>query len=266
MGKGAETRMRILEIAQAAVLAKGFGATSIDEIIADAGITKSGFFYHFKDKNELAREMVASFIEENDRIFDEIFERGRQLSEDPLQAFMIGLKLLAETLADVQKQHPGCLIASVCYQERLFDRAVVDLIRQSAVTWNARFRGYLEEIASLYPPQGDFDLGDLADTLTCMIDGGIILSKIMKDTGRLERQVLAFRSFLRMVFAPAAAVARPVRVAPAPVPAEGVSEIARIDTRSPMRALGPPRAERAAGAKLRPLLPLKNLRAKRGRR
>ena len=125
MGKGAETRMRILEIARAAVLAKGFDATSIDEIIADAGITKSGFFYHFKDKNELAREMVRNFIEENDRIFDEIFGRGRQLSEDPLQAFMIGLKLLAETLADAQKRHPGCLIASVCYQERLFDRAVV---------------------------------------------------------------------------------------------------------------------------------------------
>ena len=58
MRKGAATRERILEIAEAAVLAKGFGATSIDEVIVEAGITKSGFFYHFRDKNELAREMV----------------------------------------------------------------------------------------------------------------------------------------------------------------------------------------------------------------
>ena len=54
MGKGQATRERILDIAEASVLVKGFGATSIEEIIAEAGITKSGFFYHFKDKSELA--------------------------------------------------------------------------------------------------------------------------------------------------------------------------------------------------------------------
>ena len=99
MRKGAATRERILEIAEAAVLAKGFGATSIDEVIAEAGITKSGFFYHFKDKNELAHDMVRRYVETNDRLFDEIFGRGRELSDDPLQAFLIGLKLLAEIMA-----------------------------------------------------------------------------------------------------------------------------------------------------------------------
>ena len=38
-----------MDIAQDAVLAKGFDATSIDEIVAAADITKGGFFYHFKD-------------------------------------------------------------------------------------------------------------------------------------------------------------------------------------------------------------------------
>ena len=37
MRKGEETRARILDIAEAAVLAKGFGATSIDELIASLG-------------------------------------------------------------------------------------------------------------------------------------------------------------------------------------------------------------------------------------
>ena len=55
MGKGEETRERILETAEAAAPAKGFAATSIEEVIAEAGITKSGFFYHFRDKNALAR-------------------------------------------------------------------------------------------------------------------------------------------------------------------------------------------------------------------
>src|SRR5690606_9326586 len=88
MRKGLETRERILEIAESSVLAKGFGATSIEEIIAEAGITKSGFFYHFRDKNELARAMLVRYIEVNDRLFDDIFDRGAELSDDPLQAFL----------------------------------------------------------------------------------------------------------------------------------------------------------------------------------
>ena len=153
MRKGAATRERILEIAEAAVLAKGFGATSIDEVIAEAGITKSGFFYHFKDKNELAREMVRRYVETNDRLFDEIFGRGRELSDDPLQAFLIGLKLLAEIMADLPNGHPGCLIASICYQERLFDREIRELNANAVEGWNARFLGYLEEIAAVHPPR-----------------------------------------------------------------------------------------------------------------
>src|SRR5262245_54665067 len=120
MSKGAQTRERILQIAEAAVLAKGFGATSIDEVIAEAGITKSGFFYHFRDKNALAHEMLRRYSDANERLFDDIFARSRELSDDPLQAFLIGLKLLAELMADLPNGHPGCLIASICYQERLF--------------------------------------------------------------------------------------------------------------------------------------------------
>lgn len=210
MGKGAETRGRILDIAQLSVLEKGFGATSIDEIIAEAGITKSGFFYHFKDKNELAREMVRRYIDENEEVFDGIFNRGKELSDDPLQAFLIGLKLLAETLADAQQQHPGCLISSVCYQERLFDHDVVELMKELTLLWNKRFRAHLDEIAAVYPPQSSVDLDDLSRSLCCMVDGGIIMARIMGDSAYLERQVMTFRSFVRMVFSPAASAALPL--------------------------------------------------------
>lgn len=202
MGKGEATRERILEIAEAAVLAKGFGATSIDEVIAEAGLTKSGFFYHFRDKNALAREMVRRYVDTNDRVFDDIFARGRELSDDPLQAFLISLKLLAELMSDLPSGHPGCLIASICYQERLFDREVRDLTADSVRGWNARFRTIFDGIAAVYPPREPVDLDDLADMLSCVVDGGIIMSKTLNDPKRLERQILAFRTFVKLLFTP----------------------------------------------------------------
>ncbi|MEX0407703.1 TetR/AcrR family transcriptional regulator [Aquibium sp. LZ166] len=207
MGKGADTRERILEIAEASVLAKGFGATSIDEIIAEAGITKSGFFYHFRDKNELARDMLRRYVAEDNRILDEIFARAADLSDDPLQAFLIGLKLFAETLADLPNGHPGCIIASVCYQERLFDREVVEINRQAVEGLNDRFRRYLEAVASVYAPREPVDLDALAEMVTCIIDGGIIMAKVMKDPQRLPNQLLAFRSFVKLLFSEPATAA-----------------------------------------------------------
>src|SRR6478609_10907356 len=67
--KGSDTRERVLDVAEAAVLEKGFAATSIEEVIAEVGITKSGFFYHFKDKNELAKALLVRYVEREDALF-----------------------------------------------------------------------------------------------------------------------------------------------------------------------------------------------------
>ncbi|MDU0339693.1 TetR/AcrR family transcriptional regulator [Bosea rubneri] len=202
MSKGTATRERIIAIAEAGVLSKGFGATSIEEVIAEAGITKSGFFYHFRDKNELAREMLRRYVEANDRLFDEIFARGRELADDPLPAFLISLKLLAELMDDLPNGHPGCLIASICYQERLFDREVREMTAASVRSWNARFRGLLAEIAEQHRMREPVLLDDLAEMLSCVIDGGIIMSRTLGDPSRLARQVLAYRGFVKLLFAP----------------------------------------------------------------
>lgn len=207
MRKGEATRERILEIAEASVLAKGFGATSIEELITEAGITKSGFFYHFRDKNELARDLLRRYVDTDERVFDDVFGRAAELSDDPLQSFLIGLKLLAEIMADLPGGHPGCLVASICYQERLFDREVVALNRNSVEGWNTRFLGYLNAIAAVYPPREPVELDVIAEMLSCIVDGGIIMSKVLNDPDRLAKQILAYRTFIKMQFSPLMAAA-----------------------------------------------------------
>ena len=73
--KGERTRARILDIAYDSIVHKGFAATSIDELVEAAGITKSGFFYHFKDKNDLARQLLERFLAEDNQILDTLTER-----------------------------------------------------------------------------------------------------------------------------------------------------------------------------------------------
>ena len=101
MDQKVDTRSRILDIAEAAVLEKGFEATSIEEIVAGAEISRGGFFYHFKDKNALARAMLERYIDAENALYDDLFARARELNDDPLHCMLIGLKLLAEMLEDL---------------------------------------------------------------------------------------------------------------------------------------------------------------------
>lgn len=198
--KGAATRDQILDAAEPAVLAKGFAGTSIDELIAAVGITKSGFFYHFKDKGALAKALLERYIAREDALFDELFSRADELNEDPLHGFLVGLKMLSELLADLPNGHPGCLIAAYCYQDRLFDREVRELNTRATLGWRRRFRDRLDRIAARYPLRADVDLDDVADMLLVVADGGIILSKAVGDTSLLARQVLLYRDYLRHLF------------------------------------------------------------------
>lgn len=199
--KGEQTRIRLLDIAQASVLEKGFGATSIEEIITEAGITKSGFFYHFRDKNDLARTLVERYISDEFTLLSEVFAQADALSEDPLHSFLIFLKLLADRLEDLPNGHPGCIVASCCYQEQLFSQDVRDLCSVGHMKWRHLMRERFDRMALKYPPKLDIEFEALADMFSAIADGGIILSRSLKDPAKLSQQLMLYRSFVKAVFA-----------------------------------------------------------------
>jgi TetR/AcrR family transcriptional regulator, transcriptional repressor for nem operon len=206
MRKGSETRERILDIAEAGVLAKGFGATSIDEIIAELEITKSGFFYHFKDKNELARGLLLRYGEQNNRLLDSIFGRAANLTDDPLQRLLIGLGLLAEYMQGLPGGHPGCLVATMSYQDRLFDREVRALVTETVVKWNGFFEGLIEEIVAIYGQSERVDVAKLSRMICCTIDGAIVMAKALGRPDVLPEQILMARDHIKLLFQPGIAV------------------------------------------------------------
>jgi len=202
MSKGQDTRKRILDVAQDAVLAKGFGATSIDEIIAATAITKSGFFYHFKDKNQLAKALLDRYVEEDETVYDEIFSRARALVDDPLQVMLLGLKLLADVFSDMRNGHPGCLIAISCLADRNYNREVQEISKQTALIWRRRFRGMFADIMAVYAPREPVDIDQLADMVSTVLEGGIVMSKALKDPAILVQQTLVLRTVIKILFAP----------------------------------------------------------------
>lgn len=53
------TRQRILNSARRLFKERGFGGVNIDTIMGDAGLTRGGFYAHFKSKDELFAEAIS---------------------------------------------------------------------------------------------------------------------------------------------------------------------------------------------------------------
>jgi len=198
--KGERTRERILDFAYEAIVEKGFAATSIEELVEAAGITKSGFFYHFRDKNDMARQLFDRFLSEDEKIIDTLAERARELSDDPLQSLLIFLNLYAQMMDDMETLHPGCMVATVTYQERLFDAEMkqmnVDYLRRM----RERLARWLSEIVDKYPPRIPVDVEELADHLNVVVEGAIIQSKALRDESLMGKQTRLFRNHIKLLF------------------------------------------------------------------
>jgi AcrR family transcriptional regulator len=194
------SRERIMSTAEAMILERGFAGTTIEDIIAQAAITKGGFFYHFEGKRQLAKALVERYIELDSKVFEDLNNRADSLSEDPLQRTLIFLNLFTEMVAGMTEVHPGCLVAAFTYETQQFDDDIRGLMEQGMLEWREMIARRLKAIVNQYPPRVDVSLEDLADMFSSTLEGGIILARVYGDNRALIAQVQAYRTHLRMLF------------------------------------------------------------------
>ena len=103
----AQTRARILESAQNLFKSQGYKNTGIDQIMSGAGLTRGGFYAHFKSKNDL---IAASLGGQNGNRFMASLMTS---SEIPFPARVDGL--LQGYLSTSHRDNPGggCPVAAV---------------------------------------------------------------------------------------------------------------------------------------------------------
>ena len=87
-----ETRAKLIEAARKAFAAKGYAAASMDDLTADAGLTRGALYHNFGDKKGLLQAVI-------DRIDEEMLARLRVEQERAETAW---LGLIAEHVAYIE--------------------------------------------------------------------------------------------------------------------------------------------------------------------
>lgn len=170
-----QTRAKVVETARILFNKHGFQKVTIDMVMTEAGLTRGGFYNHFKNKEELFSEAVSSFL----------MGRGAKWRDDAgidltdlkpeMAQHMIDAYLSRKHLGDLEGQCPMIALPS-------------DVARADTAT-QASFQRLLEAMVWLFEtnmrPQSANAKQD-AQAIAALCIGGMVLAKALPDSDLAE--------------------------------------------------------------------------------
>jgi TetR/AcrR family transcriptional repressor of nem operon len=184
--RGEESRRRILEAALDVFRAKGYTATTVDDLCAAAGVTKGSFFHHFAAKEAAALAAIAHWNETTGELFDgapywKIADpRARLLAYLDFRAGLVRGALAEFTCL------LGTLLQETFASHPQLQAACGAGIRAHAQTLVPTIKAAKEE----YAPEADWSPESLALHIQTVLQGGFVLAKATGDPAA-TREALA---------------------------------------------------------------------------
>jgi TetR/AcrR family transcriptional repressor of nem operon len=180
----AKTRARIVEAARVLFNRDGFAEVTIDQVMAHAGLTRGGFYNHFRNKEELYAQAVASFLNGRGKTWrDDAGVDPQNGGPDTVRA-MINTYLSSEHARDTDGQCPMIALPS-------------DVARAASEARKS-YEGLLRAMIWLYEhnlSERRLDKRATACVLAALSVGGMVLSRTVEDEALADEVREAARSF-----------------------------------------------------------------------
>jgi TetR/AcrR family transcriptional regulator, transcriptional repressor for nem operon len=198
------SKLRLLDCALHVFRAKGYTASTVDDICAAAGVTKGSFFHHFKGKEELALEAIAYWNEGTSRLFA---EAAYQRIQDPRERLLAYIDFRA---ALVKGDLPDftCLLGTLVqdvYETNPVLREACDAgIRAHALD----VAKTVQEAKAMYAPNADWDAKSVGLHTQVVIQGSFVLAKARNSMKPAIDSVMHLRNYIEMLLSNPAATSR----------------------------------------------------------
>jgi TetR/AcrR family transcriptional regulator, transcriptional repressor for nem operon len=185
--KGRATRERIVVAACELIGERGVAATSLDDVIERAGVSKSQLYHYFEDRGALLRAVV---VHNTDQVLGD-FPRL-----DGWKALRSWFDSLVE-LQDGRGACGGCPIGSLVGQLAEADEQARRALAESFARWEAHVRDGLRAMQLRGKLAPSADPGALATATLAAIQGGLVLTQARRDSDQLAIALDAAYGHLR---------------------------------------------------------------------
>jgi AcrR family transcriptional regulator len=183
-GRGRASRERIVERAAELVAERGVEGTSLDEVLAAAGASKSQLYHYFAGRDGLVEAAVARRCAQVLAGLTQALGEIATLTEleEMLAGFVAGFE---------QQGLPGCPIGSLASEVAERNDGARRQAAAAFDAWEGLFADALERMRQRGELQADASPGALATALLASIEGGLLLSQTRKQAASLRIAVEA---------------------------------------------------------------------------
>ncbi|MFG1861032.1 TetR/AcrR family transcriptional regulator [Microbispora bryophytorum] len=173
--RGAKTRTRIVAAATDLMYVKGVRATTLDDVLAASGVSKSQLYHHFDGKDALVRAVI-------DNVGERVIERERDALGHV--STIRGLRRWRDTLVQsnaLRHGAYGCALGSLASEVSDHDALARQALSRLFTEWQGLLAGVLRRLqdGGALSPEASAD--QLATGLMAALQGGYMLAQTAHD-------------------------------------------------------------------------------------
>jgi TetR/AcrR family transcriptional repressor of nem operon len=191
-----ESKTKLLDATLRVVRAKGYTATRIEDVCAEAGLTKGSFFHHFKSKDDLALSAVAHWQAMTSALFA---TAPYHKAADPVSRLIAYIEfrkaMLTGDLPDFTC-FVGTIVQETYQTHPEVSAAAAGNIESHAKTLEADIRAAMRE----HGVSGGWTAESLALHLQAVIQGSFILAKAKGSAAAAAQSLEHLKRYVELLF------------------------------------------------------------------
>jgi TetR/AcrR family transcriptional repressor of nem operon len=189
-------RTKLLDAAIKLVRQNGFSATSVDQLCAEAGVTKGAFFHHFASKDALGAAAADHWTETSSALF---MEADYNRHDDPLDRYF-GYLDFRKTLAVGEVAEFTCYVGTSLQECYGSSDDIRDAAYQSIANHSERLAADLDAAIAKYgAPEGVTGIS-LGLYTQAALQGAFILAKGVGSAQPVHDAITHLRRYVLMLF------------------------------------------------------------------
>lgn len=194
-----DTRRRILLTAMELFATKGYGSTSVSDILSRSQANSGSLYHFFPGKQDVLIGVLEMY---RDGIEAMLLDPAWRGVDDPVERIFALLAAYRGMLLDSDCLY-GCPIGSLALELHEPDPPVRELLAANFRKWTGAIEACLRDASDRLPP--DQDLRALSEFILTTMEGGVMQARTHRDIGYFDRSIGQLRQHMALLTARVAA-------------------------------------------------------------
>lgn len=189
----ADTRNRILLTAMELFWEKGYGSTSVSDILSRSQVHSGSLYHFFPGKQDVLVGVLEMY---RDGIWDMLLNPVWKDVDDPIERIFALLAGYRTHLVMTECTY-GCPIGSLALEIHEPDPKVRELLAANFTNWSAAIQGCLDAAGDRLG--ADTDAQALAEYVLSVMEGAVMQARTYRDLGYFDRNIAMLRQHFALL-------------------------------------------------------------------